>query len=130
MATDPAYISVREAARLLGVHDNTVRRYADRGMLRVARLPSGVRRLVRDDVEALTPRGTDQAIPKSWLSNFEPIPGDRAVAERWGEITGHAIATGRPRPANDAWIAACCLTHGLPLATLNPRDYEGITGLR
>jgi excisionase family DNA binding protein len=41
MATDPAYISVREAARLLGVHDNTVRRYADRGMLRVARLPSG-----------------------------------------------------------------------------------------
>ncbi|MCP9490818.1 MAG: PIN domain-containing protein [Solirubrobacteraceae bacterium MAG38_C4-C5] len=65
-----------------------------------------------------------------WLSDFEPIPGDRAVAERWGEITGHALATGRPRPANDAWIAACCLTHGLPLATLNPRDYEGITGLR
>ncbi len=68
MATDPTYISIREAARLLGVHDNTMRRYADRGKVRVARLPSGVRRLVRDDVEALTPRGPDQAIPKSWLT--------------------------------------------------------------
>jgi hypothetical protein len=22
------------------------------------------------------------------------------------------------------WIAACCLTHGIPLATLNLKDYE------
>jgi hypothetical protein len=22
------------------------------------------------------------------------------------------------------WIAACCLTYGLPLATLNVKDYE------
>jgi len=31
-------------------------------------------------------------------------------------------AAGR-RPANDAWIAACCLVEGLPLATRNVRDY-------
>jgi predicted nucleic acid-binding protein len=24
---------------------------------------------------------------------------------------------------NDMWIAACCLTHGLPLGTLNLKDY-------
>jgi predicted nucleic acid-binding protein len=24
---------------------------------------------------------------------------------------------------NDAWIAAACLTEGLPLATLNTKDY-------
>jgi predicted nucleic acid-binding protein len=30
---------------------------------------------------------------------------------------------GRPRPANDMWIAATCLAHGLPLATLNIKDY-------
>lgn len=65
-----------------------------------------------------------------WLSRVEPIPGDGAVAERWGEITGRALAAGRPVPANDGWIAACCVTHGLPLATLNLRDYEGISGLR
>lgn len=65
-----------------------------------------------------------------WLSRVESIPGDGAVAERWGEITGRALAAGRPVPANDGWIAACCVTHGLPLATLNLRDYAGIRGLR
>jgi hypothetical protein len=26
---------------------------------------------------------------------------------------------------NDTWIAACCLVDGLPLATLNLKDFEG-----
>jgi predicted nucleic acid-binding protein len=34
-----------------------------------------------------------------------------------------AKLTGRPRPVNDTWIAACCLVHGLPLATFNMKDY-------
>ncbi len=59
MDTDSPHLSIREAARQLGVHDNTVRRYADRGLVRAVRLPSGVRRLLRDDVEALVPRGPD-----------------------------------------------------------------------
>lgn len=46
-------MSIREAARRLGVHDNTVRRYADRGLIGAVRLPSGVRRILRADVEAL-----------------------------------------------------------------------------
>lgn len=46
-------ISITEAARRLGVHESTVRRYADRGVLRASRLPSGVRRLSRADVDAL-----------------------------------------------------------------------------
>jgi len=61
MSTEPTLISVREAARTLGVHDNTVRRYADRGLVRTVRLPSGVRRLVREDIDALAPRVSDQA---------------------------------------------------------------------
>jgi toxin FitB len=28
-----------------------------------------------------------------------------------------------PRPQNDTWIAACCLTDNLPLATLNTKDF-------
>jgi toxin FitB len=32
-------------------------------------------------------------------------------------------ATGRPRPLNDSWIAACCIEWGLPLVTLNRRDF-------
>jgi len=35
-----------------------------------------------------------------------------------------AIQRGRARPANDTWIAACALTYGLPLATLNAKDFK------
>jgi excisionase family DNA binding protein len=55
------FISFREAAQRLGVHENTVRRYADRGLIRAVRLPSGVRRLRRTDVEAMQPGSPDRA---------------------------------------------------------------------
>ena len=56
-----------------------------------------------------------------------------AVADKWGQLQGRAQLRGRPRPHNDAWIAACCLVDNLPLATLNVKDfadfteYEGLT---
>jgi predicted nucleic acid-binding protein len=35
--------------------------------------------------------------------------------------------TARPlHPINDTWIAACCLAEGLPLATLNVKDYTDV----
>lgn len=49
---------------------------------------------------------------------------DESVATTWGTIQARAQLRGRPRPANDAWIAACCLVDDLPLATLNVKDYE------
>jgi excisionase family DNA binding protein len=55
VASMSTFISFREAAQRLGVHENTVRRYADRGLIRAVRLPSGVRRLARTDVEAMQP---------------------------------------------------------------------------
>ena len=39
-------------------------------------------------------------------------------------ISAHATARGRPRPPNDTWVAACCLTYDLPLATLNTKDFD------
>jgi predicted nucleic acid-binding protein len=42
----------------------------------------------------------------------------------WGRLSAAGIRRGRPRPINDMWIAACCLTYDLPLATLNLKDYE------
>lgn len=62
MATKSTLISIREAARRLGVHDNTVRRYADRGLIRAVRLPSGVRRIRREDVEALSAQPDEAAL--------------------------------------------------------------------
>jgi toxin FitB len=41
-----------------------------------------------------------------------------------GRISAEARRRGRPRPANDSWIAACCLAREFPLATLNVKDFE------
>ena len=41
----------------------------------------------------------------------------------WGQVQARAQLRGRPRPVNDAWIAACCLVNQLPLATFNAKDF-------
>jgi excisionase family DNA binding protein len=46
-------MQVRQAARALGVHENTIRRWEGRGLLRAVRLPSGVRRFRAEDIEAV-----------------------------------------------------------------------------
>ena len=65
-----------------------------------------------------------------WLARVVVLPADTIVARQWGQITGTALRAGRPLPSNDAWVAACCLTHDVALATLNTRGYEDIAGLR
>jgi predicted nucleic acid-binding protein len=60
----------------------------------------------------------------SWLSTKAILPYSDEVARRWGEISAHAVRRGRTRPVNDTWIAASCLVFGLPLATLNVKDFE------
>jgi predicted nucleic acid-binding protein len=59
-----------------------------------------------------------------WLSDIPVLPGDEPVAAMWGRLSAAAHQRGRPRPVNDMWVAACCLTYDLPLATLNVKDYE------
>ncbi len=46
-------MQVRAAARHLGVHENTVRRWEEAGLIRAIRLPSGIRRFRREDIEQL-----------------------------------------------------------------------------
>ncbi len=46
-------MQVRQVARTLGVHENTVRRWEQRGLLHAVRLPSGVRRFQPAEVESL-----------------------------------------------------------------------------
>jgi predicted nucleic acid-binding protein len=58
----------------------------------------------------------------SWLSRIAVLPGDEAVDATWGRLSAAAVQRGRPRPVNDMWVAACCLTHGIPLATLNLKE--------
>jgi predicted nucleic acid-binding protein len=69
---------------------------------------------------------------RTFLAALVVLPYDQHVANRWGEIQAYAQLRGRPRPANDSWIAACCLVRQLPLATFNIKDcadfaeYEGL----
>jgi excisionase family DNA binding protein len=63
-------MQVRQAARVLGVHENTVRRWEQRGLLVAVKLPSGVRRFRREDVEAMR---------EQMFSGFAPLREDDDV---------------------------------------------------
>lgn len=60
----------------------------------------------------------------AWQLHAQVLPYDEDVAAHWGQLQARAQLRGRPRPVNDTWIAACCLAEGLPLATLNIKDFE------
>jgi predicted nucleic acid-binding protein len=58
-----------------------------------------------------------------WLRDVVILPYDVQVSYTWGQLAAAARRRARPRPVNDMWIAAVCLTHGLPLATRNVKDF-------
>jgi excisionase family DNA binding protein len=64
-------MQVRQVARTLGVHENTVRRWEARGLLHAVRLPSGVRRFRPDDIEA---------VREQMFSGFAPLRANDDVA--------------------------------------------------
>lgn len=51
---------------------------------------------------------------------------DDAVTQEWARVVS---VTGHPVDANDGWIAACAIRHGLPLLTHNRRHFEHVPGL-
>lgn len=65
----------------------------------------------------------NRAMLEDWLADKPVIPGGKSIAAVWGELSAAATQRGRPRPVNDTWIAACCIAYGLPLATLNIKDF-------
>lgn len=102
--------------------------------------PAVVDRVVgRGDAVVRDHRRADQVDARPALGPSTPgqhahVPGrarrpayDQRVATRWGELQAYAQLGGRPRPVNDAWIAACCLVRELPLATFNTRDFADFT---
>jgi hypothetical protein len=58
------FLNVRDTARALGVHENTVRNWESRGLLRAVHLPgSGFRRFAVEDVERLRAEMFEQFAP-------------------------------------------------------------------
>jgi tRNA(fMet)-specific endonuclease VapC len=64
-----------------------------------------------------------------FLGRFVLVPFDRTLCRRWAEVIDGARRQGRPIQTADAWIAATALYLGVPLATHNPTDYDGVLGL-
>jgi predicted nucleic acid-binding protein len=60
----------------------------------------------------------------AWIGGRPVIPYDEEIARSWARLAASARRRGRPRPQNDTWVAACCVRHGLPLITLNGKDFE------
>jgi excisionase family DNA binding protein len=57
-------LKVRETAQALGVHENTIRNWEARGLLRAVHLPgSGFRRFAAEDVERLRAEMFQQLAP-------------------------------------------------------------------
>lgn len=59
----------------------------------------------------------------NWLAGMPILDSTEAISRAWGTLAAAADDRGRPRPQNDMWIAAACLAYGIPLATLNMKDY-------
>lgn len=54
MLHQPPYLTLKRAAQLLGVHEQTLRAWERQGLIRMARLPrSGYRRVPAEEVERL-----------------------------------------------------------------------------
>lgn len=51
--SSPELLGVRSAARELSVHENTLRRWEQAGLVKAVRLPSGVRRFRAQDIAQL-----------------------------------------------------------------------------
>jgi hypothetical protein len=82
----------------LGVHESTVRRYADRGLIDAARLPSGVRRLRRADVEALRRRAGQ-------LRPVEPTVPSVTIATLASEQGVQPLGSASELADPDVWVS-------------------------
>jgi len=55
------WLDLAEAARFLGIHFTTLRRWADEGKIPCVRTPGGRRRFIRDDLQAFVDRNRKRA---------------------------------------------------------------------
>jgi excisionase family DNA binding protein len=63
-AVADTYLTTTEAANAIGVHPNTLRGYADQGLIAHVRLPGGHRRFTHEAVESFKARLANPEIPE------------------------------------------------------------------
>lgn len=78
------HLNVRETAQRLGVHENTVRNWANRGILRALRLPgSGYRRFDAAQVDRIAREMRDAAAPAIEVPAARPMRGRAVGRDVW-----------------------------------------------
>jgi DNA-binding transcriptional MerR regulator len=50
---DQGLVAITKAARMIGVHPNTLRSWADKGLVDAVRLPSGYRRFTMEEIHRI-----------------------------------------------------------------------------
>lgn len=63
------------------------------------------------------------------LTGFAVLDVTAAVAAEYARVARELRARGNLIPANDLWIAATALAHGIALVTGNRRHFERVPGL-
>lgn len=86
----PEWVGLREACRILGVHEATLRRWTDRGLVAAFRTPGGHRRYLRSDLLAFLARSRTQVagaqlehLAERTLSEAQHALAQRLVGEPW-----------------------------------------------
>jgi predicted nucleic acid-binding protein len=81
-----------------------------------------------DDAE----RAARQAHVQQAEADFAPVPFDAAAARAFARVANDLRRSGRKTSARayDVLIAATAVASDLPVYTVNPDDFAGITGLR
>ena len=64
-----------------------------------------------------------RGVLEGWLHDRPVIDSTEEVSNIWGRLAADTHRRGAPVSANDMWIAACCLSEGLPLVTRNVKDF-------
>lgn len=54
------------------------------------------------------------------------LPFDARAADAFGTLSGMRRAVGKPISSNDGYIAAIATVNGMPIATRNVKDFEGM----
>jgi toxin FitB len=89
-------------------------------LLGIALLPAGKR---RDSLSS----SAEQMFAEDFAGRS--LPFDDGCAAEYALLVARRSREGHPISTEDAQIAAIGITHGLPLATRNVKDFNGIEGL-
>jgi predicted nucleic acid-binding protein len=63
------------------------------------------------------------------ISDIELLPVEEHAALAWARLRVHLVEAGRRVNANDLWIAATALSHGLPVVTQDA-DFDALEIVR